>query len=157
MELPAPGAISVTAGDFRGTGKNDVAFICHDFIRVFPNSELGITSTQFYDIEIEATSIAAADLDGDGYYDLYIKMRNDSLCVLWGSSSGLSEKDMTMFVQDDAVKVQRNTSTQARVPASREWRVSTHELAGKQMAFSVQEDNIVLWSFADRSAKKRLS
>ena len=156
MELPAPNAISVAAGDFRGVGKNDVAFICHDYIRVFPNTELGIISTQFYDIKIEATSIAAADLDGDGYCDLYIKMRNDSLCVLWGSGSGLSEKDMTMFVKNDAVKVQRNTSTQARVPASREWRASAYEFSGKKMAFSVQEDNIVFWSFADRSAKKEI-
>jgi len=152
IELPAPNATGVTAGDFRGTGKLDVAFICHDYVRVFPNTEKGIVSTKFYDIKVEASSIAAVDADGDGFCDLYVKQRDDSLLVLWGSADGLSVQNMTYISRASAVKAAKNTSTQARISASREWRVSAHEIVGKKMLFSVKDDNITFIS-ADKERR----
>ena len=69
-ELYAPSAISVAAGDFRGIGKNDVAFACVDYIRVFEQTNLGIESTIFKDINIQAISLVSGDIDGDGYLSI---------------------------------------------------------------------------------------
>lgn len=143
MELPAPNATAVTAGDFNGNGKLDIAFICHDYLRVFENTDKGIVSTKFTDIKVEASSIAAIDTDGDGYCDLYIKLNNDSLCVLWGSKDGLSADNMTYISRDNVKKAARNTSTQARISASREWRVNAVNLGGKNLLFSVKDKKII--------------
>ena len=84
IELPAPDSTGVVAGDFNGDGKLDLAFICGDFLRIFYQNELGIVSCKYVDIAMSAVSITAADIDNDGFCDLYIKFSNGSVGIVWG-------------------------------------------------------------------------
>lgn len=94
-ELTAPSALSVTGGDFRGIGKNDIVFACQGHLRIFEQTALGIENSNYRDLPIDAISICADDLDGDGYCDLYVLTSGGQIRVYWGSESGLNENCYT--------------------------------------------------------------
>jgi hypothetical protein len=101
--LPVPYCISVAAGDFDGDGKPDLAFLrsremasiennldqADRLLRVFIQSELGLEPERFVELGIDADSIAAADLDGDGYDDLVARSTTGAVTVYWGGPGGL--------------------------------------------------------------------
>ena len=95
--LPAPLAVSVAAGDFDGSGRPALAFLCLEeprsskhYLRLFSQSELGLEMKRFTDVDIAAEQIDAADLDRDGYDDLVARARSGELTVYWGGPGGLS-------------------------------------------------------------------
>jgi hypothetical protein len=101
--LPVPYCISVAAGDFDGDGKPGLAFLrtrematiendldqADRLLRVFTQSELGLEPDRFVDLGIDADSVAAADLDGDGYDDLVARSTTGVVTIYWGGPGGL--------------------------------------------------------------------
>lgn len=120
-ELPVPDAIGVAAGHFDGK-KPALAFICGGFLRVFYQDERGFDMIVFQDIDISASSAASADLDGDGYDDLYLKCTDGSVCVLWGGPDGLKKDCMTKFTKSDPEPGIGRGTTATRRPHSFGWR-----------------------------------
>lgn len=103
LQLPAPGATSVTVGDFNGDGRPDLAFVCPGTIRVFYQSELGFEPKRFVDLNTEAAQLAAQDLDGDGFADLYALARDGQAQVFWGGPQGISQESFTAVPVQGAV------------------------------------------------------
>ena len=112
QQLPVPLCSSVTAGDFDGDGRPDLAFLSRGKVRLFYQSELGFEPKRFLDLEIEGDQLAAADLDGDGRADLMVRSQVGTVTVYWGGESGMDPEHSTPVPvapdtaedQDDAAK-----------------------------------------------------
>lgn len=95
VELPVPSSTGVAAGDFNGDGKPDLAFISENHLRIFYQNEYGIVPFEYIDLDLNTVSISAADIDGDGYCDLYVKRADGTSGILWGGPDGLSKDRAT--------------------------------------------------------------
>lgn len=95
VEIPAPKCSSVAAGDFNGDGRMDLAFICRGKLRLFYQSEIGFEPKRFKDLPIEALQVGAADLDGDGFADLYCLRKGAPPRVYWGGPEGIRTEFFT--------------------------------------------------------------
>jgi len=94
--IPAPRATDVAAGDFNGDGKPDLVFVYDGKLRVFYQNQLGFEPKRFHDLDIASTQIGAADLDGDGFADLYVlRGKSESPRVYWGGKDGIHPKRFT--------------------------------------------------------------
>ncbi len=89
--LPAPRASSVTAGDFNGDGRVDLAFAISGKLRLFYQNSLGFEPKRFSDLPVKADQIEAADLDGDGFADLYVLAEKAVRRIHWGSRDGITD------------------------------------------------------------------
>ena len=92
--IPAPTCMSLAAGDFNGDGRQDLAMICEGKLRLFYQSELGFEAWRHTDLDIPGNQIGAADLDGDGYCDIYLLRKDHKPRIYWGSAGGI---DPTRF------------------------------------------------------------
>lgn len=88
-QVPAPACTSVTAGDFNGDGRPDLAFLCQGKVRLFYQSYLGFEPKRFVDIDIAGDQLTADDLDGDGYADLVVRSKEGHITVYWGGADGI--------------------------------------------------------------------
>ena len=146
MELPVPNATGVTVGDFNGNGKLDVAFICGKSIRVFYQNNYGIVPFEYKDIEFETSSITGVDIDNDGYSDLYFKLKDGSLGMIWGGKEGIQLENISWIYKDNTEKGLEVTTTPSRMPASRDWRVSAVNINEDQFLFRVKDDKVMFVS-----------
>lgn len=147
MELPAPDATGVAAGDFNGDGRPDLAFVCGNFLRLFTHTDNGIVPFGYVDLVLSGAAgpaaVAAADFDGDGFADLYIKLTDGSFGVLWGGSDGLSATDSTWINRTETQDTHdQATTTPGHRRAYRGWRPSVCVLKGVPHLFAVAEDTI---------------
>ncbi|MBQ4631411.1 MAG: VCBS repeat-containing protein [Clostridia bacterium] len=157
-ELPAPGSVSVAAGDFRGIGKKDLAFAGKSRIRLFEQTELGIEAPCFKDFEINAISICADDLDGDGFDDLYTLTKEGRLRIYWGACDGINPERYTELDAKVDVGEEMSTSTPGRVSlAYLPWTTSVVNVYGKKCIFRYDGENAVFESFtAERKPDEKL-
>jgi len=149
--LRAPNSVGVAAGNFDGSGKLSLAFLSSGKVRLFSQTELGIEADKFTEIEISALSVAAGDLDGDGYDDLYVMHQGSAtLAVYWGGADGINPERKTEFGLPLPLKDSRASSTTAGRKGIRwiPWRCGIVNVDGKPMTFRVETENIaVLESF----------
>ncbi|MDP6354579.1 MAG: VCBS repeat-containing protein [Planctomycetota bacterium] len=86
--LPVPQCTSVTAGDFNGDGRPDLAFLSEGKVRIFYQSELGFEPKRFVDLDIPGDQLGASDLDADGCAELLVRA-GESLTICWGGNEGI--------------------------------------------------------------------
>lgn len=95
--LPAPFCQSVAIGDFNGDGHLDLAMVCWNKLRIFYGCERGYNSKRFVDLDVAAKHISAADIDSDGFSDLYITRKDASPLILWGGVDGLCASRTSIY------------------------------------------------------------
>jgi hypothetical protein len=154
MELPAPNATSVAAGDFNGDGKVDLAFVCSGQLRIFYQTDVGFHAPSYTDLPIAVHAIAAADLDGDGFSDLYVKLSDGSAQIFWGSAQGISTgAKTTVFGQSD-IDHNQIASTPGRKNIDRTWRPGILTIDGCQYLFRADAEFIYFYTCGeDRSVQ----
>jgi hypothetical protein len=101
IELPVPNCRAVAIGDFNGDGRPDLAFASNGKLRIFYQTETGFLANQFVGLNLEVTHLAAADLDGDGCADLYVRVRKQQPRVLWGGADGINLQRCTLVGDAD--------------------------------------------------------
>ena len=150
MELRAPNSLGVAAGDFNGSGKKSLAFLSGSKTRIFYPTELGIEASIYTDLDIAGISIAAGDLDGDGYDDLYIMHQTTGhLSVYWGGPDGISPDNKTDFGTCAPIDDYRSSATTEGRKLYRwvPWRCSIIKYHGKSVIFRADENYAVFESF----------
>ena len=100
QQLPAPSCTSVTAGDFNGHGRPDLAFLCSGKVRIFYQSYLGFEPKRLVDLEIEGEQLTADDLDGDGYAELIVRSKDGQIEIYWGGAEGIDPGRVTRLPTD---------------------------------------------------------
>ncbi len=154
MELRAPNAVGVAAGDFKNCGKKALAFVCGKKLRVFYQDTHGIEASKFEELDIAAVSIASADIDGDGYDDIYVILQGTGeVAVFWGGEDGINPERKTIFGKPAALDDSRATSTTAGRNLFRwvPWRCNVVTTKDKVLTFRAEDNYAVFESFgADR-------
>lgn len=159
--LPAPHCTSVAAGDFDGTGRPDLAFLCGGKVRIFRQAESGFRLKGFEDIDIAGDQIGAEDLDDDGFADLIVRDASGQVRVYWGGPDGVEPDRMSV------VSVVVGGTTQD-VPAPRQSEAEGYDpvrplakavrLGGMPHVFVAREDDALLAPVApDRTFQEALA
>ena len=150
-ELYVPSSFSVVAGDFRGVGKQDLAFAAEPGIRVFENTELGIEPTVFKDIPVRAVGLAAGDLDGDGYDDLFAVMEDGFCYVYWGSKAGLLPSRCTQLPYRQVPLQNQSGSTAGRVGFTLlTWVPAVLDIMGERCFLFIDGDRVLFNTYKKR-------
>ncbi len=160
LELRVPNSLGVTAGDFSGCGKKSLVFISGDKLRLFNQCGYGIEAAVFEELDINAISLAAGDLDGDGYDDLYVVYKETGCtAIYWGGEDGITPERKTEFGGQTIFGDERASATTAGRKFFRwmPWRNSIIFAKGKNMTFRPEGDYAVFESFgADRQPKEEI-
>lgn len=158
--LRVTNSLGVAAGDFNGSGKKALAFLSGNVVRIFYQSELGIEENRYTELAISGISLAAADLDGDGYDDLYvIHQGTGEIAVYWGGEDGINVERRTVFGKPAVISDTRsNATTEGRklfrwVP----WRCNIVNMNEKPVTFRAEDNCAVFASFdKDRNSVEEL-
>lgn len=146
MELPAPNATDVVAGDFNGDGKQELLFICGGTLRLFYQSAQGFDPADMIDYPIRAAAIAAGDLDGDGICDLALKTEDGRLGVLFGSASGLQVENIHWIGENRQYSTEaEGSSTEGMRASLTQWRPNILKMQGKTYLFAMEGEYVVLY------------
>lgn len=156
VELPAPNVTSVAAGDFNGDGKIDIAFLSNGKLRVFWNTDNGITFSSYEDYPCDAIVLNAGDIDEDGYCDLYIKNPDGSLSVLWGSEKG-DFSEITNIFSTLSEKKPEETTTEGRRNSYYGWRPDIIKINGNIFLFASDNKQAHFFSCKNRKPEKAFS
>lgn len=148
VELPAPNAIDVAAGDFNGDGKTELIFVSNDKLRLFFQRNFGFNPSDFIDYDIPAAAISAADLDGDGVCDLIIKGPQGDVGLALGGRSFLSPSNIRWVgLSADKQETSEGSSTAGMAPSTTAWRPCAVSLNGKTLFSVVDGDKLCLYRF----------
>lgn len=146
MELPAPNAIDVVAGDFNGDGKQELVFVSDDKLRMFYQSAVGFSPADLVDYDVNAVSLAAGDLDGDGICDLVIKRKDGRVGIIFGSVQGLQTADVLWIgSQRQENGVAEGSSTAGMAATATQWRPTVVSAMGYNLLFCVEGEDILLY------------
>lgn len=145
LELPAPDSRGVAIGDFNGDGRMDIAFASSGKLRIFYQDKNGFLPGNYTDIDMQITHLAAADLDGDGCSELYVRAKNGSPCVLWGGGDGISLERVTSVGGEDPEAAELKGSTEGWIVFAEGWKPSILWLNGKPHLYRVEDKQACLF------------
>ena len=148
-ELRVPNSIGVAAGRFDG-GKKALAFLSGKKTRIFYQTDKGIEASCYKELNIAAVSVAAGDLDGDGFDDLFVILQGTGeVAVYWGGEDGIREDRVTVFGKPAPFDDSRSTSTTEGRKMFRwlTWRCSIVRYFDKPVTFRVEGNDAVFESF----------
>lgn len=136
LELPVPDCRGAAIGDFNGDGRVDIAFISGSSLRIFhQHGQKAFLPREHSDFEIDITHICSADLDGDGYADLYVRIRDKEPRIFWGGPDGIKPGRYTVVGGADSASKGELSSTPGWMIYSEGWRPKIVNLSGKQYVF----------------------
>lgn len=142
MELPAPNARSVCAGDFNGDGKLEIIFVSNGKLRMFYQRESGFCPADFVDYDFEAENITAADFDGDSICDLAVKNQNGEVAIIFGTPNGLDlSTTLWLDIQEKKATVDVKRTTLSAAAGITAWRPCVVTINGVQYLFVADGDN----------------
>lgn len=150
LELPAPNCRAVAVGDFDGDGHADVAFAAAGQLRIFYQHQGMLHPNHRRDYPIEVTHMCAADIDGDGYDDLYVRLRGHSPRILWGGPDGIDPDRYTIVGGDDPQAAELSGSTPGRLTTKATWRPGIVQIDGRWYVFRGNADRASLYHVTDR-------
>lgn len=157
LTLRVPNSLAVAAGDFSGCGKKSLAFTSGEKVRIFDQTEQGIEAGVFKELPINALSLSAGDLDGDGYDDLYVIYANTgNVAVYWGGDDGINPERKTVFGPTSDMENFRSASTTAGRKLFRwvRWRSNIIDAMGKKMIFRAEDNIAIFESFSKERERK---
>lgn len=134
-ELPAADALAVAAGCFSGK-KPEICFICSKNLIIYNQETGSFNMILFEKIDLQAVSGIAGDFDGDGFDDLYLRLTDGRLVILWGSPEGLSKENMTVFADTEPEPAAAVGTTATRRPHSKMWRCAVVNIKGQEYLFA---------------------
>lgn len=134
-ELPAGDSLGVAIGRFSGK-LPEICFIRSSGLRIYRQEDGGFNAILFSDINIQAVSGAAADLDGDGFDDLYLRLADGRLMVLWGSKNGLLAENCTVVDTTEPEPAATRGTTATRRPHSAGFRCNILTFGKKKLLFA---------------------
>lgn len=147
MELPAPASICVCAGDFNGNGRKDLVFLSGGQLRIFYQEERGFAPACYTDLPMDLAFAVAADVDGDGFCDLYFRANDGRVGILFGGPDGLKEENVVWLpFQTVRSAVSGASSTAGMMGYDMRWKPSVVRLNSKEYLFAVEDDGISLYT-----------
>lgn len=147
MELPAPASIGVCAGDFNGNGRKDLVFLSGGKLRIFYQEERGFAPACYTDLPMDLAAAVAADVDGDGFCDLYFRANDGRVGILFGGPDGLTETNVIWLpFQTVGSTVSGASSTAGMMGYDMRWKPSVLRLNGKEYLFAAEDDGISLYT-----------
>ena len=136
LELYAPNARAVCAGDFNGDGKMEIIFVSNGKLRMFYQREWGFGPADFVDYDFAAENIAAADFDGDGIFDLVVKNTMGEAAILFGTPNGLDFNNVHWLdIKDKIATVDVKRTTVSAAVGITAWRPCVVTINGVQYLF----------------------
>lgn len=142
MELPAPNARAVCAGDFNGDGKMEIVFVSDGKLRMFFQRERGFCPADFVDYDFGAENVAAADFDGDGICDLVVKNSMGEAAIIYGTPNGLDiDHVQWLEIKDKIATVDVKRTTVSAAVGITAWRPCVVTINGVQYLF-IRDGNI---------------
>ncbi len=152
MELPAPNSRGVAIGDFNGDGKPELAFAANGKLRLFYQQNGTFHPHEYEDLDLEVTHLTAADIDGDGYTDLYVRVHKQPPRVLWGGPDGICLDRYTYIGDDDSDIDDNSGTTPGRLMFVEGWAPAVIELNDQRYLFRAENRDGVLYPVnADRA------
>ncbi len=135
LELPAPNCRGVAIGDFAGSGRPALAFACNGRVRLFQQDPEGFIPSRFSELDLDAVHMVAADLDGDGFADLYVRPRSGPPRILWGGPGGLDPGRATPVGSGRDAPAEKSGTTPNWAPFILSWRPKILTLDGTPHVF----------------------
>lgn len=146
VELPVPDARDVAIGDFNGDGLPDLAFITGSSLRLFyQTSSHAFMPRERRDYALDIVGLCADDLDGDGYSDLYIRVRGQRPRIMWGGPDGIDPGRFTEVGTADSESESAPGSTPGWIAYSEGWRPKALTIDGGKYVFQPCGGQVILY------------
>lgn len=157
-ELYTPDCRTAAVGDYNGDGRQDIAFATKGKLRIFYQATEGFKPEKFTDLDQTIIHMVSADLDRDGYADLYTRVKGGSPRVYWGGKSGI---DLNSFMavggpDDTAYNMPGTTPGWEQFPTG--WKPKVLMLAGAAYLFRPEGKGVGLYPvLKDRTLGKAIA
>lgn len=147
--LYTPGGYDVTVGDYNGNGRRDICFVCLNVLKIFTQDERGFNTADSYSVKLDKNidTVFTADLNGDGYDDIYAKRKDGAAIVFWGSADGIRAEDCTQFYCSNSEAVALAGTTASRAGVYREWRTTVITVDGVQYCYCADGEQAYFYRY----------
>ena len=157
--LYTPGGCDVTVGDYNGNGKKDICFVCVNVLKIFTQDDRGFNTADSYSVELDKNidTVFTADINGDGYSDIYAKLKDGSAVVFWGSADGIKADNCTEFYCSGTEATVLVGTTATRAGVYQEWRTTVVDIDGVKYCFCADENNAYFYAYDNGEFKLAFS
>ena len=145
MEFSTPGCRAVAIGDFKGDGRQDIAFALPKKLRIFYRANGRFLPGGFTDYDLDITDMAAGDIDKDGYSDLYVRLRNGQTAILWGGKSGIDPKRCSIFDEPVTASARNTVKDRDEIDPDVTWRPAIVNLNSVPYIFTRDKARVLMY------------